>query len=309
MNQNNRDLENVAITDARKSVPEIVARKLQQIAHEDENNIQVFHLTLERELDPIWDQLFLLPRNSRAWFYGGGGVWLFFSDGDLFAEPIQNGGDVDSSFELRRDSVWVITLDDAAKDLRASQCILKSYSSTLSTDEREIISQRSMYDDVLTSFHRIVKPLMSTLIVDDSQRKDLVLRCANDVGKSSGQKPFTSGEMERLLSTEWERLAKRYEQGLRGDVLFAPDKPNEFQSFYTRCPFCGTSGGLDVTQVAFSNCQGLVVDLCVPLEEDGFDLSHEVPCSLRYCDLSTQDERVSCRRCGQTFELSLVTVG
>src|SRR5436853_69974 len=110
------------------------------------------------------------------------------------------------------------------------------------SDEVPTISQRSMYDLAMASLYRVVRSHMSTLLADASRRGDLVQWCANEVSKSSEQKPFTCGELEKLLSTEWERLAGRYARGLRDDMLFAPDEPEEYQSFGCRCPFCGTTG-------------------------------------------------------------------
>src|SRR5216110_667412 len=174
--------------------------------------------------------------------------------------------------------------------------------------ETENVTQQVMYDAALAELYRVVKPLMSALVTDDAQRKDLIHQIAVDVSDRYGQQPFTCGEMTQILLTEWGRLAERYKRGLRDESLFAPDEPEEYQSFYPRCPFCGASEGLDVIRVVLSYHQGLVLDVNVPLEKDGFDIYHEVPAHLYNTDLSTEDEVVSCRHCAQQFDLSLVIV-
>jgi hypothetical protein len=114
----------MAIEHANGYIPEIIARKLQRIA--SENDIQVFELFLERKLSPLWDQIYLLPRYSRAWFYAGGGLWLLSSDDNLFAEPllIKNTAVMSPDLLKMGESAWSITLDDAAEHLWVNQYLL-----------------------------------------------------------------------------------------------------------------------------------------------------------------------------------------
>ncbi len=107
----------IAMTKASNYVPGVVADKLQQIA--EENDVRTFHLTSARELTPIGDQFFLLPRHSRVWLYDGGRLWLLFSDGDLLAEPLADN--VDTSLQEQKKTVWEISLDDGAQHVRVSQ--------------------------------------------------------------------------------------------------------------------------------------------------------------------------------------------
>ena len=175
--------------------------------------------------------------------------------------------------------------------------------------ENENVTQQVVYDAALAELYRVVKPLVDVLIEDASQRENLVHRVAAEVSDRYGQQPFTCDEVEKLLSTELDRLATRYEQGLRDDALFAADEPEEYQSFSTRCPFCGTVDRLAVIQVTLSYHQGLVLGVNAALMKDGFDIYLDVPNDLCDTDLSTEDEVVSCLHCHQQFDLSLVTVG
>lgn len=120
--KSNRTIICIAIQHANDYVPEIIVRKLQQVA--SENNVQTFDLILEREIAPLWDQIFPLPRNARAWFYDGGGSWMLFSDGELFAEPLIRTSNLGQFLPQYENIIWVVTLDDAAEHLRVSQCIL-----------------------------------------------------------------------------------------------------------------------------------------------------------------------------------------
>jgi hypothetical protein len=115
-------MANIPTQQAHEQLPEIIASKLKQIA--DANGVQTFELIIEREIAPVWDQVFLLPRNTRAWFYSGGSSWLLYSDGELYAEPVQGGAAEALLSSSESKTVWAVTLDDGTEHLRVSQCIL-----------------------------------------------------------------------------------------------------------------------------------------------------------------------------------------
>ncbi len=50
-------------------LPKVIAQKVQSIARE--NGVETFELLLDRFIDPYRNQTYLLPRNTRAWFYTG----------------------------------------------------------------------------------------------------------------------------------------------------------------------------------------------------------------------------------------------
>ena len=112
----------ISIESALPVLPFPVARKVQAIA--DENGVGECELLSARALSPQWDQVYLLPRNSRMWAYTGGFVWLLFSDGETYAEPAQVDLAQQESSLMGEAALWVITLDDAAEHLRVSRCLL-----------------------------------------------------------------------------------------------------------------------------------------------------------------------------------------
>ena len=59
----------IAIESAGTALPEVIARKIQHIA--GENDVHVCELLSERVITPLGDQTSPLPRNARAWFYTG----------------------------------------------------------------------------------------------------------------------------------------------------------------------------------------------------------------------------------------------
>jgi hypothetical protein len=112
----------IAIESARTVLPEVIAHKIQHIA--GENDVHECELLSERVIPPSWDQTFPLPRNSRAWLYAEGEIWLLYSDGELYAEPAQGYRENRDGPRTSGSAIWVLTLDDGAEDLRVSRCLL-----------------------------------------------------------------------------------------------------------------------------------------------------------------------------------------
>lgn len=112
----------IAIESAGTVLPEVIARKIQHIA--GENDVRECELLSERVITPLWDQTSPLPRNARAWFYTGGVFWLLYSDGELYAEPAQGHRGYQEDPRTEGAVVWVLTLNDQVEHLRVSRCFL-----------------------------------------------------------------------------------------------------------------------------------------------------------------------------------------
>lgn len=180
------------------------------------------------------------------------------------------------------------------------------------SDEGKAITQSVVYAAALAHFHVAIASHLEEMIAESYQREalvpDQVRQSAKEVSDRYGPEPFSIEVLTQILSTEWDRVVERYERGLRGDAVVACEKPKSYESYSQRCPFCGTTGSLDVIEVTLSYQGELVLDVDAALSSDGFDIYDQVPALMREKDLSTQDEQVHCRHCDQQFELSLVTL-
>lgn len=127
---------------------------------------------------------------------------------------------------------------------------------------------------------------------------------------------WTSSERECLAQLAW--LANKYAltpagmtvelRKAMGLALGIRERTlaDQFVSYATRCPYCGSARGLNVIEVTLSSQGDTALRVDVPLHPDGFDLSGSADSS-GHKDWSTEDERVRCSSCGTEFDLSDLT--
>ncbi len=78
------------------------------------------------------------------------------------------------------------------------------------------------------------------------------------------------------------------------------ERVRRFESFSTRCPYCGQENCITVIEVTLVQT-GQTLQPDVPLQADGFDIYGFCDPDLK--DSSTEDERVHCDECGAEFDL------
>jgi hypothetical protein len=74
----------------------------------------------------------------------------------------------------------------------------------------------------------------------------------------------------------------------------------EYDTFSTRCPYCGHDGVISVIEVTLPSI-GKTLDVNVPLQAHGFDVYAYCPPDIK--DLSTEDGRARCDECLTEFDL------
>src|SRR4051794_14778265 len=127
----------------------------------------------------------------------------------------------------------------------------------------QTVTELHVYQEALAQFHMAVKDSLESLITQTSGQGALneemmiapVKETARIISESYQDGPFTRDALVLMLNTEWNRLADRYERGLRREAVFQREAPTNSEGNTTRCPFCGFVNCLQIVQVALCSHQ------------------------------------------------------
>jgi hypothetical protein len=178
----------------------------------------------------------------------------------------------------------------------------------------QAITELRVYQQALDQFHTAVKDSLESLMAQTGGQGALneemmiapVKEIARIISENNQDGPFTRDDLVLILNAEWNRIADRYEQGLRGDAVFQREVPANGERYATRCPFCGFTNCLQIVQAVQRPHQEGILRENAPQAADGFACSTNVQDD-RKQTTEREEGRVECNVCDHQFDVSLLT--